>query len=282
MKFDFATDCHIDLWNSGVGGLDWASLRNEGSDVLVVTGDHSNNFSETLQSLTLAKEVYNVVYYVDGNHDWYGFLLSLEAGYPVMTEELAKIGVIHLNASMSQMGNTLFIGANAWYDFLVCGTPRTAKDAWLMGSNDPHMIWDMNLGVQPEDVANEQAAIVAKLVRDAQSNASVKEIVMLTHTSPRDEVTGIHGVPVGTDPMDGAYASVIMGDLVLSANTEQKIKVWCFGHTHMRHDRILDNIRYVNNCRGYEKEKYEHLGGEWFLVQIDTEDSLDPCSAFSS
>lgn len=276
MKFDFATDCHIDLWASGVAGLNWPALRNEGSDVLVVTGDHSNKFSETLESLKLARDIYNVVYYVDGNHDWYELLLDFSTGYPVMTEELSKIGVTHLNASSSQMGDTLFIGANAWYDFLVHGNPGPSRDAWLMGSNDPRMIWDMNPGIDPLDLATSHAQAVALLVKKAQSDDSVKEIVVLTHTSPRAEITGVHGSPPGIDPMDGAYANVTMGNAVLVADTEQKVKVWCFGHTHTRHDRILDHIRYVNNCRGYEQEKYEHLGSEWFLVQIDTEDVLDP------
>ncbi len=276
MKFDFATDCHLDLWQSGVDGLDWASYRNEGSDVLVVTGDHSNYFSETLQSLASAKEIYDVVYYVDGNHDWYGFLMGFSAGYPVMTEELAKIGVIHLNATSSQMGDTLFIGANAWYDFLLNGTPKRSKDVWLMGSNDPHMIWDLNPGVEPIDMANKQAAAVIQLVRDAQLDSSVKKIVIMTHTSPRAELSGVHGSLPGVDPLDGAYVSITMGDGVIAADTDQKISVWCFGHTHTKHDRILDHIRYVNNCRGYESESYGHLGSPWFLVQIDTEDSLNP------
>lgn len=276
MEFDFATDCHLDLWKSGIAGLDWASLRNEGSDILVVTGDHSNYFSETLQSLKLAKEVYDVVYYVDGNHDWYGFVLGFGEGYPVMTEELEKIGVIHLNASTSQIDDTLFIGANAWYDFMVHNTPRVSKDNWLMGSNDPHMIWDLNPEIEPEDMASEQAAIVVKLVSDAQSNDSVKEIVILTHSAPRVELSGVHGCPPGTNPLDGAYVNMAMGDGVLAADTEQKIKVWCFGHTHTRHDRILDHIRYVNNSRGYESESYGHLGSKWFLVQIDTEDDMNP------
>ena len=38
--------------------------------------------------------------------------------------------------------------------------------------------------------------------------------------------------------------------LALDEDTENKIKVWCFGHYHKGVDRNHNGIRYVNNCRG--------------------------------
>ena len=48
--------------------------------------------------------------------------------------------------------------------------------------------------------------------------------------------------------------------LVLSNDTEHKIDTWCFGHYHRSVDRIIDNVRYVNNCRGRgDTEHRQHV-----------------------
>jgi hypothetical protein len=71
---------------------------------------------------------------------------------------------------------------------------------------------------------------------------------MVTHTVP-DPALIAHDIG-----LDGSMRMNVMGNRLmmqaLAADTEHKIHTWCFGHYHGTVDRMLNGIRYVNNCRG--------------------------------
>jgi hypothetical protein len=98
----------------------------------------------------------------------------------------------------------------------------------------------------------------------AQLRQITTDIVAVTHTAPhRELVGGIEFDPI----LDGAYCNTEM-ERVFAADTEHRIKAWCYGHTHARRDKMLQHIRCVNNARGYQTESYRR--SQWFVVQVDT------------
>lgn len=265
MLFDFATDCHIDTWDKE---LDWSKYQNKSIDTLVITGDMSNSISLTLKSLKQAKKYYKTVIFVDGNHDWWNLTVGPNQGYPILAKSLTDLGITFLNCSSFQINNTLFIGANGWYDFSLFGTSEKAKVLWNsdIGSNDSHMIiWDL----EPEQLCHIQAKKVSNIVQKANNDNSVKTIVMLSHIAPLAKLAGNHGFPAGYNLLDNAYASETMSNKVFAVDYYNKIKIWCYGHTHTRLDKIINNIRYINNGRGYQQE----ITNKWNLLTINTEDT---------
>jgi len=58
-------------------------------------------------------------------------------------------------------------------------------------------------------------------------------------------------------------------ELVRHQDTENKIHTWCFGHYHNSVDRVIDNIRYINNCRGRGDTEYKHP--VYFPKRIDVD-----------
>jgi ABC-type transporter Mla maintaining outer membrane lipid asymmetry ATPase subunit MlaF len=78
--------------------------------------------------------------------------------------------------------------------------------------------------------------------------ANKPTIVLVTHTLPAPWLVK-HDVE-----MIGTWRYNCLGNQymqsVLEKDTENKIKIWCFGHYHRSVDRIHNGIRYVSNPRG--------------------------------
>lgn len=266
MKFDFGSDCHIDINREP---LNWLDLMNDGSDLLIIAGDHSNMWHQTIESLAQAREIYRHVIYVDGNHDWYSAARRPKPShYAKFGNRLSTIGVTLLDRRSVKFGDVLFVGANGWYDFRAQAADFSlAYSWWKEQSNDPAYVWKHS-GRHPVREAEAHRDSLVRLVADAQDDSTISKIVVITHTAPKPELGGVHGRPPGTDLLDGAYVNVGMQD-VLDADTQKKISFWGFGHTHNRLDKTIDGVRFVNNSRGYGQSQERHLGSRWWLVQVD-------------
>ncbi|NJO60943.1 MAG: hypothetical protein HC836_22615 [Richelia sp. RM2_1_2] len=271
MKYDVASDIHTDLWTGRAKHMNWASLKSPDSNVLVLAGDTSNYLEEVEVVLNDTSAIYNHVVFTDGNHEGYFFRETVDELESYLATLANKFpNVTYLNGTnIFRYENTVFIGANGWYDFRVSEPKYSfdqAKQAWARGSNDPARI---NFGaLAPEVRAERHATLLADQVAKLQ-NCGV-ELVVTTHTIPNRrlaEWSKYTNTPGAV--LDGAYYNTEM-DRVRAADVGGLIKVWNYGHTHQRFDRWIDGIRYVNNSRGYEVESREH--GRWFLAQINTED----------
>lgn len=269
MLFDLANDIHVDLWAGGVLAIDWEEMKNPGSDVLIVSGDTSNHVDEVYFVIKDAADYYEHVIFTDGNHEHYfhkGTVDDLERMFRVDFENNKKVTYLD-GLTNIRIDDTLFVGANGWYDFRARepGIPYLkCKTNWAKKMNDNRMIhFD---GVLPDLRAENHAKILAKVV-DSQQKHDELDIVVVTHTAPHRNLVGLGRFDDSL--LDGAFCNTQMS-LVREADKNNKIKIWCYGHTHVRDDRTIDGIRYVNNCRGYESERWAM--GKWFIAQIDTED----------
>ncbi|MFA5489710.1 MAG: metallophosphoesterase [Candidimonas sp.] len=258
MKFDIVSDFHLDFNKS----IFWEHIKK--TNTLVVAGDHSNEFTRlTLKSLKMAKHVYDNVIFVDGNHEWYYMNKKMEDGYAYMAEQLDKIGVIFLNGSSVVFDDTMFVGANGWYDLKAVGTLEKNIEIFKRESNDYSHIWLKNSHRNPIIESINDMFEIKSLVESAQNDDTIKKIVVITHTAPRIELVGIPGVTF--DEFDSAYVNTNMS-CVVDADANKKISCWCYGHTHIRKDKTIDGIRYINNSRGYRDN------GTWNMIEVNTED----------
>lgn len=272
MKYDLASDLHIDISN---GGIDWEIQKAPDSDVLIVAGDIANTIDLTVEELVRAAKVYNTVMFVDGNHEHYSNFPKLTIEDTV--NELRTLiqdhnNIIYLNPSNSVhiIDDVAFIGCNGWYDFKF--TPASisrsvAISTWMKHSNDKYCNFSKG---EPTCLAIEHADIIVKEVKKLQGNNSIKKIVIITHTSPhRDGVTWKEH-DSNWNILNGAYGNSVMAN-VWKADVNKKIVHAVYGHCHAYSDfYAADGIRFIANPRGYAG--YERIADSWTLCQFNTND----------
>ena len=317
MKYDLISDFHVEnnfmnrdnrSWREG-DPLCYAWHKDRKSPILVVAGDTSNSFETTKLVLLEASMYYDVVLFVDGNHDNYGCTKWVplgkgpdgkETGYfddiSTIPEEMAKFtefadhvdNIGYLNGGRFFIRNgVLFIGANGWYDFAVPAQASMGERvrAWRENTHDPECLnWGGNYrSDKPEGPmmwAEKQAMLLRDHVIAAQDNDEIREIVVTTHIPPIQSILLDESHPKfgHLAKSNGSYYNSHMQE-VLDMDVLGKIKVWNFGHTHFRHDVTEGGVRFVCNPRGYRGERWKH-GGFDGIIQVDTDDQRD--SAFGS
>lgn len=285
MYFDLVSDLHVDLqrmqWHKAIKQIDWAAVKNPTSRVLVIAGDTTNRSKKTITVLREVAPHYEHVVFVDGNHEHYdnsqsAGKLNVPNDMEYLAEQAATMpNVTYLNGrSEFVLDRTLFIGACGWYDFQFGSpefTPEVQKIAWKAESSDPKYIrWNKVGGsTTVEDFAREHAELLSNQVAAAQDRDEIDEIVVVTHTIPNRG--GVH-YWLGNrtwNALNGAYGNFQMS-LVVANDAKKKIKVWCFGHTHIPHDFYDAGIHYLCRPRGYHNRN--DVGQEWVRpAQVQTD-----------
>lgn len=252
LAFDLISDLHVDTWPTK---FDWTYQAT--SPVCIVAGDVSQDRDILVRTLKHLGQCYQAVFYIDGNDEHYTQLDSLGHSYTDLGRRLKHIpNVVYLQNNVIIVDNVAILGTNGWWGF------------------------DFDLGIDPElsaEWAQEQYSItqsatkkIAKLsntdatymlssVARLQTHKDVKKIVLVTHTVPNPALIA-HDVN-----LDGTMRFNTMGNRLMlqvaTADTENKIHTWCFGHYHGDVDQLREGIRFVNNCRGrgdtpYSKSVY--------------------------
>jgi len=269
MNIDFVSDLHVEMnrnWVShpeydGVGYFyPWHIERK--SNVLIIAGDTSNSPQISMSLIDEASQYYEYVIWTDGNHEHYNdrklkstvdddnslFCTQSERNRPA---SLIENNITYLNNGKNdiQIGDTLFIGGNGWYDWT--SNQFYSRDMqmqfWKSDMNDSKVI-RFNTNGFPDKMARRHAERLRKRVEKAQHDDTVKDIVLITHTIPERTLGYSDHHQFGY--LNGSYVNMFSRDIV-TADVCGKIKIWIYGHTHVNEDRVIDNIRYVNNARGY-------------------------------
>lgn len=285
IKFDFCSDLHVDIWHHttrlvnppGEGPqsrdkdgnfqyIDWEWYKNADSNVLIIAGDTANSVGKAADVFISASKVYEWVVVIDGNHEHYeGSSISLNTLNLEMSLKPYK-NIIFLTGNSFQIGDTLFTGALGWYDWRGWETHGITKEqayaTWVNRSNDSREI-SYGEYVGPAQLAATHAVNIAEEVRKAQSDDSIQNIVVVTHTSPDARLMYWHPTDDGWNKLTPSYMNSSMS-MVRDADVNEKIRYWIYGHTHERKMVQIGHIIYANNAMGYPREN-----GPWFLPQLD-------------
>lgn len=240
-SFDLISDLHIETWDQ----FDWTGQAT--SPYCVVAGDVCRDPEILRDSLQHLGGCYpGGVFYIDGNdeHRWY--LDNLGNSYSLLASNIKNIpNVVYMQDNVVIVNGVALLATNGWwsYDF----DPSIDFDQSVQWYR--HKM-DLVPGAADNvtGVAFNDAAYMMNSVKKLQKHRDVKAIVMISHTVPSPELIA-HDIE-----LDGSYRFNCMGNqhmkLSLAEDTERKIHTWCFGHYHRSVDRIMDGVRYVNNCRG--------------------------------
>lgn len=281
MKFDLVSDLHVEMntaWKNdkshdGVSNIyPWHLSKN--SDILVVAGDCANDPYTALGVIDEAKQFYDRVLFIDGNHDHYNGRGKPDETvgancrlYHRYANDNNGVHFLHPSSSSVKIDNTLFVGCNGWYDWTAYNLASKAQQQalWNTSMSDSMMI---SFDDPPDVMAQEHAGGIRKHIENAQSDDSIDNIVVVTHTIPHRK--GLVPDSHHYGPLNGSFMNCLM-EQVWIADTENKIKTWVFGHTHFKYDFIAEGIRFVTNPRGYKAEdrSFSYQGA----ILIDTNDS---------
>lgn len=272
MKFCLVSDLHIDL-----NQWDWKTLDDAAcdTDTLVVAGDISNDIWEVSHWLQQARERFENVLWVAGNHDFYnlGFhqtrlhdpVLAQSWPYPSDMAGMIKHysrwceahGVHFLHRKSVLINGVIFVGATGWHDYRA-GEPYTTDaqiQTWYNCLNDTRIVWQNGM-IKPNHLAPFDAGMRDWEYISEESSRLSNDAVVITHHVP-------HRLCLWHRPHDnvwtmlhGSFANTRMESIV-----NDKIRYWIYGHTHQRGMRTIGTTNYVCNARGYrgENERWEPL-----------------------
>jgi predicted phosphodiesterase len=262
MQFCLVSDIHQDF-----GVWDWAVFQDIPSDmVMVVAGDIDNDVWATSHWISECAKRFPKIIWVSGNHDFYnlGFhetrlvdsQLEAKFPYPRTVSEIYRhyqkfsesIGVHFLDKNTVTVDGMTFLGATGWHDFQA-GAPYSKHkqmSAYLENMSDAHYIlWDKTDKVREVEMSALQDAIYI----ENQLAAATEPVVVVTHHAPHAGLLRQQPQNPLWTQLNGSFANTRM-----QAINKDRVRAWCFGHTHDRQDRVIDGCRYINNARGYPRE----------------------------
>lgn len=248
-RYAWTTDVHVGhLENEGKSLKQFAeSLVASDPTGVFITGDVSISKQLVYHLSTIERVVRRPVYFVLGNHDYYGS--EVEKVRKQMRELVNVSSYLRYMSSMPFMAltqNTAVVGHDGWYD---CGYGNVARSTFFM--SDWIAIGDfarfsggreyMMRNSAPKN-KNEIIAVAKGFAKEAVQHVhdgikgaarNFKHIIILTHVPPFRESHIYKGAPADEGSLPW-YTSQMMGELLLQAAKSYpnvNFTVLC-GHTH--------------------------------------------------
>lgn len=257
--FDLISDLHVESWD----GFDWSGQAT--SPFCVLAGDVARDYNQLEDTLEHLGECYQAVFYIDGNDEHKDCWEDMGGNY----KNIAHIaeytsGIVYLQDNVVIINGVAILGTNGWWTWdtdLTAGIEYTKtwfSEHYNISSYVPRVIDRL--------AENDVQYLTASLAR-LQTMPDVKRVVMVTHTVPGSDLVA-HDID-----LDGTYRLNCMcnNDIrsILEVDTERKVSHWCFGHYHGHVDRMIDGVRYVNNCRGKKDTPYNK--SVYFPLRIEVD-----------
>lgn len=241
VSFDLISDLHVETWNQ----FDWSGQAT--SPYCIVAGDVARNRERLLETLEHLGHCYpGGVFYVDGNEEHKDYYHNLGASYRDLAKDIESIpNVVYMQDNVVIIRGVALLGTNGWwtYDF----DPVIDVETSVQSIQDHFGITNAQAtGIS--GVAYNDANYMLNSVRKLQTHKEVGAIVIVSHTVPAPWIIAHDTDLVDTWRFNGMGNSHI--SRAIDEDTENKIKMWCFGHYHKAVDQELGGIQYLSNPRG--------------------------------
>lgn len=257
MKLSWATDIHLNLtWQAEIDRL-VSGLADGDPGAVLIAGDiaEAGSFEKHLRAFEAALN--RPIYFVLGNHDFYGGTLAGARATAAAISRSSKhlrwmseAGVVPLT------GRTALVGHEGW------GDARLGK-----GVRSPILMSDFVdiedlFNLAPEvrerklaELGDRSAAHLAKVVPEALDR--FEHVVVLTHVPPFAEACRHNGEAIDDDHLP-FYCCKAVGDALtaaMRARPDRKMTVLC-GHTHSAvRLEALPNLTVVVGGANYKKPR---------------------------
>lgn len=241
IAFDLISDLHVETWPN----FDWTGQAT--APYCIVAGDVARNRERLLEALEHLGQCYpGGVFYIDGNEEHKDYLDDLGSSYRDLDKDISNIkNVVYMQDNVIIVNGVAILGTNGWwtYDF----DPKINVNDSIQAIQD-HFGISNSTATNITGVAYNDAAYMIRSVRKLQTHMEVGAIVVVSHTVPAPWIISHDPDLVDTWRFNGMGNSAITR--IIDEDTEDKIKMWCFGHYHKPVDQELGGIRYLSNPRG--------------------------------
>lgn len=240
LSFDLISDFHLETWPE----FDWTNQAT--SPIAVVAGDIARDRDQVVECAKKLAKNYHLVMYIDGNDEHKYYYNDLAGSYKDLARRIKKIKKLcYMQDNVVVLNGVAFLATNGWFtfDFDEKQDFDTTTQQWM--NNIDGLLPNLT---EVSEHARTDAAYLYNSVAKLQRHHDVKKIVVITHTVPDVRLIQ-HDLRLTNNWRFNCMGNSLM-TRCLSVDTEKKISAWCFGHYHGPVDRVLDGVRFVNNCRG--------------------------------
>jgi predicted phosphohydrolase len=214
-------------------------------DLVVLAGDIHNGLRGVVYGEQVGKYLDVPVVMVAGNHEYYHHdMATLMQAFEETHGRAEHVHFLENRAlSLTLDGRKIKIfGCTLWTDFALYGTVAASMQNAQRVMNDYRYIaLNKNDPLGPENTRDIHTASLAWLHRELDATEPDVKRIVITHHAPSGAVLGKR-----TGPVAPAYGSDIIGQF-----RDKKLDAWIHGHTHFRHESVIDGIRLVSAPRGY-------------------------------
>ena len=254
MQFDLMSDTHVDRWDTE-HHVHWENTKK--SDIIVVPGDISDNITQTVEELRYLSNIYEHVFFVEGNHEHQHYWPDFDFAPNYLREHLGKISNVHyLHDDYYVLDNVAFLGRSGWWDFKFAYPYVTEEASRAKFIADKSDMCDAIVDESDSDFYYLHDKIV-----ELQSNNTIESVVMVTHTVPLPRFISLGEYPPW--PEYSGFLGNSMMPSILDADHTKKIKAWAFGHNHDQKRDIHKGVQFISNPRGrpvdYNREIYYQI-----------------------
>jgi len=243
------TDLHLDAAEDAVRERFYQRVEAAGADALLITGDIADGRRTEEYLVEMAERVNRPVYFVLGNHDFYGGSIrdtrhrtAELADRDARLGYLTTLGVVELSPTWG------LVGHDGWPDARLGDFENsqvflpdfvTIEDLDAVRHDRPAMQRRM------AELGDEAAACVGRVLPEALDR--FPQVVLATHVPPLAGTAWYRGHSCDEDWLP-YFACRAMGDVLLGvmrAHPDRRLLVLC-GHTHGGGEvRVLDNLHVI-------------------------------------
>jgi predicted phosphodiesterase len=216
------------------------------ADVLCLAGDIGYPFSGIYREFLIKMNSnFKKVFIITGNHEYYNINKYGTHTIDEINRMIESIiynhkltNVTFLNNSYEVYNDVIFAGTTLWSKI----PSVNMNDICLM--NDFKAIENMTFDTF-NILHNESCNFIENLLTKVVSEHTGKKIVMMTHHLP------------SFDLINGRYKYENTNCFYASSSERffvEPIKAWIYGHTHIPSKKIINDIQFVCNPKGYPNE----------------------------
>jgi hypothetical protein len=246
MRIFAISDLHTDF------KANWALVaqlppRQYADDALIVAGDIADGLEKIRSTLDALRSRFARVFYTPGNHE----LWVRGEGYNSV-EKLMKIlwmcRSLGVDTAPAKVAGRWIVPLFSWY------TPEFARPADTADNTEDDELWawaDFQFCKWPETIAH-TVELSDYFLRMNESNIKSydRPVISFSHFLPRRDLLPpvrylrFKGLPkvAGSNGLEGQIRKI--------GST-----LHVFGHSHINCDKMIDNVRYVQNALSYPKEQ---------------------------
>lgn len=234
MKLIWVSDIHLNFLQKEQEARDafYLSLKEADGEAILVTGDIAESQNVVFFITEMEKQTGKPVYFVLGNHDFYG------SSVLTVKQSVKHLGYLPKNMGVPLSDTTVLIGVDGWGD-----TRNGDYDNSRLTMSDWLYIDDLRkeygkgmakLKVQLMKLADSDARKLERRV-NTSIKKGYKRIIIATHVPPFEEVC-LNAGKKSTSSGLPFFSSKCLGETVLPIAKRNKAIdfLWLSGHTHSR------------------------------------------------